>query len=453
MSLLCAWSKSPPEAPQRTPDLRRLVECLSPYRGALQQRSLPGGGTLFASSLGELDRTGCTLPRGTVKGPHSAWVDARVAADGTLCLTTDPHGMFPLWHYEDEHWLLIASEVKSLTAVPGVRVQFNAASALRSGRKPRDFSPYDNVRRVPPGARLRVTSDLLVVQVPGESLEYHPTPLTQRDQALDALHRSLVQSASSLGLDPDEPVATFLSGGIDSSVATALLASKHNDVRTYTLGTALGDEYADAAELAEHLRLEHTRVRTRDELAREHFERAVFCNETVDGLTAETLAQLSILSAAAGRGVTNVVTGYGADLLFGSMLRHELYMQVTGVGDLQSLIERTCWTGEFAPFFAWSQGVQLHHLFWDPQLMTSAFAVADELNFSDGTDKAVLRAVAVRAGYMRAQHAYRTKRALTDGTQFNRVLSRALGLNGPHAYDEKNARSVEQLVRLFGAAT
>ena len=53
--------------------------------------------------------------------------------------------------------------------------------------------------------------------------------------------------------------------------------------------------------------------------------------------------------------------------------------------------------------------------------------------------------IAVARGYLEAQHAFHRKQALTDGTQFNPVLSASLGLTGPHAYGEKSARAVAVL--------
>ena len=181
-----------------------------------------------------------------------------------------------------------------------------------------------------------------------------------------------------------------------------------------------------------------------------NFEHAVFCNEMVDGLTAEILAQLGILAAAASKNVQAVVTGYGADLLFGSMLRHQQYMKATAVDDLQSLIERTCWTGEFAPFYAWSLGVEMHHLFWNPAVMNTAFRIPPEFSFDGTEEKVLLRSMAVARGHLDRRHALRKKQAMTDGMQFNRLLSEVLGIESSHAYEEKSARCISQLKNLFG---
>lgn len=360
-------------------------------------------------------------------------------------------GMFPLWLYEDENLLVVTSEVKSLLACAQKITPVLKANddLLAFKKRAANFSPFENLRRIQPGAQLKIDGALQVSETGGLPLVYAPdTFFGTAAESKRALSEVLLQSASTIAEAADHFV-TFLSGGIDSSTVTALMNRLKPGLETYTLGTEFGDEYAEAADLADSLAIPHHRVFAGADDAVHHFDRAVFCNETVDGLTAETLAQLSVLAQAAERPAAHVVTGYGADLLFGSMLRHELYMKVTGVDDLQSLIERTCWTGEFSPFFAWSLGLRVHHLFWDPALMNCAFRIPFEMNYDGTFEKVVLRSLAEENGWMLHSQAFRKKYALTDGTQFNRVLSNVLGLSDKHAYTQKGEHAIARLKKLF----
>lgn len=431
-------------------DPERLGGLLCPYHGGLTRTPL-GRGELWSTKLVAIEPAGITAPAGSQKRPQAAWLSITVEGE-SVRFETDSLGTFPLWIGRDATRLVVTSEVKSLEAL-GFPVQFDPESWPSSQKRPPDYSPYTNVQRVRPGAVLRVAPDGTTSVEVRTPLDYQPS--APHDTELDhrtELEMTLLASASAIASAGDH-FAAFLSGGIDSSMATALVGRHHPDLRTFTLGTEHGDEYADAAELALHLGLPHTRVHVSHAEASAHFERAVFCNETIDGLTAETLAQLGVLAAAAARaGCQRVVTGYGADLLFGSMLRHRLYLAVTGVDDLRSLIERTVWSGEFAPFYAWSLGLEVHHLFWDPAVMNTAFRIPPEASFDGVREKLVLRNMAVDRGHLIEAHAFRKKQALTDGTQFNRLLSEALGLEDRHAYDGKSARAVAILRRrLHGA--
>jgi len=425
------------------PNLARLAQLLCPYRGGIERRAL-GGGQLYVSSLAGVDETGAVIPAHTRKNAQTSWLDVRAVGDGVR-FETDPLGTFPLWIAETADFLAITGEVKSLRAIDGFAIDFQPEQWPADRKRPPDYSPYPNVTRARPGA-IVVAERAGWRQDGGSPLVYLPDTPLPADQQADALDAALTASARAI-VGRDDEWGAFLSGGIDSSTATALVHQRARDVHTFTLGTEHGDEYADAGALAAHLGTTHQRVFATTEAALAHFERAVFCNETIDGLTAETIAQLSVLAEIASKDVRKVVTGYGADLLFGSMLRHQLYMKVTGVDDLQSLIERTCWSGEFAPFYAWSLGVEIHHLFWDPDVMNTAFRVPPEASFDGTHEKVVLRGAMVARGHLLEAHAFRKKQALTDGTQFNRTLSSALGLADRYAYDGKNARAIEVLRR------
>lgn len=460
MPFLCVFSKPRGRDAHATAarvgvDLVLLAGRLCPYGGELRRVEMPHGAlhltSLAALPVGDAEsRTTCLIPRGTHKNAQTAWLEIELEGP-EVRFETDPLGMFPLWYFEDEGRLVITSEVKSLLAL-GIEVGFEPEAS--AARRPPAFSPYRHVRRVTPGATLSVSADGVVTEHRRDPLVYRPASMMESEEAgKSLLETALVASARAIGGGAGG-WGTFLSGGIDSSIATSLMKRTCPDLRTFTLGTALGDEYSEAEDLALHLGVSHARVVAREADAIEHFDRAVFCNETIDGLTAETLAQLSILGKAAAPSVRHVVTGYGADLLFGSMLRHELYMKVTGVDDLQSLIERTCWTGEFCPFFAWSLGIEIHHLFWDPDVMNSAFRIPPEASFDgtqDAQEKRLLRNMATERGLLERRHAHREKQAMTDGTQFNQVCSSALRLASKHAYDQKNARCVAQLRPLYEA--
>lgn len=424
------------------PDLDRLVDLLCPYRGAIERHSLSAG-HLYLTSIAEVTPTGAAIPARTRKNPQTAWVAISADGDG-MRFETDPLGTFPLWIAETEAFIAVTGEVKSLRALDGFAIAFEPERWPADHKRPPDYSPYANVRRVRPGAVLHLGPDGARREVGGSPLVYHPAAMLGPDEYALALEAALLASARAIAGD-ERDWGAFLSGGIDSSTATALVKRHDDAIRTYTLGTEHGDEYADAGALAAHLGTRHTQVFATTAQALAHFERAVCQNETIDGLSAETLAQLSVLAEAAAHDVHRIVTGYGADLLFGSMLRHQLYLQVTGVDDLQSLIERTVWSGEFAPFYAWAHGVEVHHLFWDPDVMNTAFRIPPAASFDGTVEKLVLRNLTVARGHLQPEHAFRKKQALTDGTQFNRVLSAALGLTDRYAYDAKSARAIAVL--------
>jgi carbapenam-3-carboxylate synthase len=358
----------------------------------------------------------------------------------TLVVRTDPLGTFPIWYARTADGWLVSPEAKALAAVTRVTLRPDA-ELLASGPRAADWSPFADVQRLPPGAALRLERG--EARVEGAPRRFDaPRDAAHTDdwpaRLAEALGRALPASAL--------PTAAYISGGIDSSVACAL-ARRQGPVASFSLGSAHGNEFADAGALADGLGTLHREITLEAAALRAELERVVVQNEVFDGLTAEILLQFSALDAAAAGSCRRVVTGYGSDLLFDGMLRHAAYMEAVGLQSTAELIERTRWTGELAPFVAWSRGLAVRHVFWDPGVMDVATRVPRELLFVDGVEKRVLREAATRGGLLPEALAYRKKTGLSDGTGCNRLFSEVLGLSSPHAYPEKSRWCLERLRR------
>ena len=201
MPFLCVFFKqarpaTSGDAAAGSPALTRLVELLCPYRGELQEVAIPRG-TLYLSSLADVIPAGtdradatCLMPRGTRKNASTAWLEISVGPH-EVRFETDPLGTLPLWCYEDESRLVITAEVKSLLALPRAEVVFDPDASRDRPRRPPDFSPYRNVRRVLPGAILRVSRDLELTEEPRPALVFRPGSMLASDEE----RKSLLESA------------------------------------------------------------------------------------------------------------------------------------------------------------------------------------------------------------------------------------------------------------------
>jgi asparagine synthase (glutamine-hydrolysing) len=129
--------------------------------------------------------------------------------------------------------------------------------------------------------------------------------------------RGLIDNAVEEHLLSDVPVASFLSGGIDSSVVTALAAQKlANKLQTYSVGFDLAefDETAIAEEIAQRYKTDHHRIQLSEE------EVIVSVTEAVDKLDLPSVDAINtyIVSRAVARhGVKVALSGLGGDELFG----------------------------------------------------------------------------------------------------------------------------------------
>jgi asparagine synthase (glutamine-hydrolysing) len=129
--------------------------------------------------------------------------------------------------------------------------------------------------------------------------------------------RGLLDAAVEEHLLSDVPVASFLSGGIDSSIVTAIAARKlANKLQTYSVGFDLVefDESAIANEVAQRHGTDHHRIQLSEEQVIESVTEAV---AKMDLPSVDAINTYIVSRAVAGHGVKVALSGLGGDELFG----------------------------------------------------------------------------------------------------------------------------------------
>lgn len=144
-----------------------------------------------------------------------------------LLLYRDRVGIKPHFYAVTDHTLLFASEPKALFAYPGfspsiTRKSLQEILAIGPARTP-GCGVFQNVFEVLPGHYLTFTRD---------GLKQHPywdlTSAPHTDSYHDTVEKvsMLVRDAVRRQMISDVPVCTFLSGGIDSSIVTAIASEQ-----------------------------------------------------------------------------------------------------------------------------------------------------------------------------------------------------------------------------------
>lgn len=240
-----------------------------------------------------------------------------------LLLGRDRLGIRPLYWTEQNGRLVCASELKSLLAA-GVPAQFDPKGidqcfTLWTTVPPRTV--LQGVHELPPGC-------LLAVEQRGEPrlTRYwdipHPPPPGERlcdERAAAAELRELLEDSVKLRLRADVPVGAYLSGGLDSTAATALVRTvTEAPLETYSIAFADldYDERAEQQLAVKALGTTHHQVEVNYETIARAFPDTVAHAEKPLMRTAPVplflLAQL-----VRSHGTKVVLTGEGADEVFG----------------------------------------------------------------------------------------------------------------------------------------
>ncbi len=249
-----------------------------------------------------------------------------------LTLARDRIGIKPLYFAKAGELFLFGSELKSLRRHPSFRPEIDRdalALFLENGYIPAPCSIYRNVEKLQAGHFLEIP-----VQAESQSLEPRcywsfkeiaETKAQSSDSSGDQLEQlhSLLKEAVRIRLVADVPVGTFLSGGIDSSLVTALAGQETgHQIRTFTIGfeESAYDESPFAQTVAGHLGLQQTLQIVTAAEAREVIPLlpAIYDEPFADSSQIPTY----LISKLAREHVIVCLSGDGGDELFGGYQRY-----------------------------------------------------------------------------------------------------------------------------------
>ena len=241
----------------------------------------------------------------------------------TLVLARDRMGVRPLFYTEHEGSLFFASEIRALLALPGIAAEIDPLAldqifTLWCPIPPR--TAFRGIHELPPGHVMTLCGDRRTIR-PWWQLSFPDrgdAPASARPEAQAEELRALLTDATRIRLRADVPVGAYLSGGLDSSLISALAArTVTRGLRTFSLTfhSAEHDESAWQRQMAATLGAASDSVEcsteaivTRLPEVMRHIERPILRTAPVP------------LHVLAGRvrehGMKVVLTGEGADEIF-----------------------------------------------------------------------------------------------------------------------------------------
>ncbi len=244
----------------------------------------------------------------------------------TLFLARDRMGIKPLLVYEDENKLLFASEMKAILAY-GIDKEIDYVSLkqyLQFNYIPGTKTIFRKVRKLAPGHYLKIKGKtqeehaFYQIPVAYPSFERFVSYEAQKTQLINLLEASVQKR-----LIADVPLGAFLSGGIDSSVITAL-ASRHTpQLNTFSIGyrdEPFFDETKYASLVAKKYNTNHTVFSLSNQDLYAHLFDVL--DYTDEPFADSSALAVYILSQRTRSKVKVALSGDGADELFSGYNKH-----------------------------------------------------------------------------------------------------------------------------------
>ncbi len=253
---------------------------------------------------------------------------------GELTLTRDRAGIKPLYYWTGEQGVLFSSEVKSiwqaLHRVADRRIDTQALTdVVLTGAVYGAQTMLHGVRALRPGESLTFSADGATVRSgyfhriiddvsEARYAELAGLPDGQLEDRLDGLLKTSVE----LHLTSDAPVGVLCSGGVDSSLLTAMSVQSRPDLAVYhATFDGPGNEQRYAEMVTQRLGTKLRLANMTREFYLDHMVRAVW-HMDVPSYHANDISLYSVCKLAHDDGCKVLISGEGADELFGGYSWH-----------------------------------------------------------------------------------------------------------------------------------
>jgi asparagine synthase (glutamine-hydrolysing) len=241
------------------------------------------------------------------------------ALERRLVLARDRMGIKPLYYASlPGGGLAFASEPKAIVGAGLVKAELreDGVAEFLFFRAPLgENSLFSGIHKLPPGHLLQWCRQSGLMRPKPFSQAQPAEPFRSDSEAIDAVEFAL-SSAVESHLQADVPVGSFLSGGVDSSLVTAL-ASKGRSIDAFTIGSdSRWDETEFASTVATHLGAPHHVRRLVAEDYLSFFGDWQYVNDDPCA-DPSALALMMLSEFARSAGMKVMLAGEGSDELFG----------------------------------------------------------------------------------------------------------------------------------------
>jgi asparagine synthase (glutamine-hydrolysing) len=263
---------------------------------------------------------------------------------GDLVLARDPLGIKPLYYLRRDAGVVFASELKALVAAVGPELRIEPGALVASMLYywlPEQRCAIDGVQKLPGGSWARCRPDGTF------SVQYYWRAAEVAAQAAAGPPADLgqvIEESVAAHLVSDVPVSSFLSGGLDSSIVTVLAHQAESEIDAYTITfrpedqrlEAMPDDAVYARKVAARYGIDLHEIEISPDIV-DLLPRIV---DVLDEPIGDPAAINTFLmcQAARERGVKVILSGMGADELFGGYRKHLACVMASKYAALPGLV-------------------------------------------------------------------------------------------------------------------
>jgi asparagine synthase (glutamine-hydrolysing) len=246
----------------------------------------------------------------------------------SMTLVRDPLGIKPMYVMPRGNGILFASELKALVTAVGPELTINPDALVASTLfyfLPEELCAVQEVYKLPPGSWAEWRADGTTWAA------RYWEPAQEAESAANGPTADLaavLEESVAAHMVADVPVASFLSGGLDSSLITAMAADRDPTIEAYTITfrpedqrlEAMPDDAIYARKMAAHLGIQLHEIEISPDVV-DMLPRVV---DVLDEPIGDPAAINTVLMCQAARdaGVKVLLSGMGADELFGGYRKH-----------------------------------------------------------------------------------------------------------------------------------
>ncbi|MBL4709489.1 MAG: asparagine synthase (glutamine-hydrolyzing) [Flavobacteriales bacterium] len=257
----------------------------------------------------------------------------------TTLLARDRFGIKPLIYYKEENAFYFASEMKALLEfdIPREIDHTSLYTYLQLNYIPEPHSMIKDVKKLEPGHYLKIDAQNRTQKIPFYQIDY---PLIERSYSNISYENAqsefikILERSIQRRLVADVPLGTFLSGGIDSSLITALASRNVDKLLTFSIGFK-DDPHFDETEYALAVAKKfntdhHVFSLSRKDLLGSLYETLEYIDEPFADSSA---LAVNALSRETKKYIKVALSGDGADEIFSGYHKHmgEFLMRKQGV--------------------------------------------------------------------------------------------------------------------------